>query len=203
MYPYLEISQGYGRKRRSITVFRTFSTSTILDSSGASSVFGTLGAVEQHDEGGSINSFILNGQNSSSTVCIPCPNPHTTGSNGGNNGNGGSSGGNNGNGETDGQDGNGNSNGNGTNGSGSFGNSGNGGNGNGNGGNNGNGNTGRGIETTSFNPQDGNNGNGNESGSFESGNGNGLSSKEGSSEEQSPKKAVTGTLKSLLTVMGI
>jgi len=111
MYNYLEVSHGYGRKRKSIRVFGAYDTQPIFDLSGTSNVLGAPREAEFDDINGSSITF----GNFQPPVLPPSTGSNSTGSNGG---------GNNGNGQTDGQNGNGNSQGNGTNGSGSFGNSG-------------------------------------------------------------------------------
>jgi hypothetical protein len=157
MYPYLEISQGYGRKRRSVRVFGDCIASSTFDPSGTSNLFSQARELEFAKEDGDSTISTLIGQpclfpsGSSYHPCPPGPpgppgppvppgppGPPGPQGNGGHDDDNGNGNGNYGNGETDGQDGNGNSNGNGTNGNGSNGNSGSGrnegndGNGNGN-----------------------------------------------------------------------
>jgi hypothetical protein len=132
MYPYLEISHGYGRKRKTITVLGGIDTVSVFGPSGTSILPDSTGASECYDQVGSAGSVSFAGHSDLSLPILPgtpTPTPtgpgNGTGNPGGGNGNsGGSAGGNNGNGQTDGQDGNGNSNGNGTSGGGSQGNSG-------------------------------------------------------------------------------
>lgn len=114
MYPYLEISIGYGRKRRMIRMFDWYTTQSDIDSSGISNVFNPIEPIGFAREVGSTSTI----QYSDQSDLFPTGSEDPVG-NGSNN-----SGGNNGNGQTEGQDGNGNSNGNGQNGGGSFGNSG-------------------------------------------------------------------------------
>jgi len=95
MYSYLEISCGYGRKRRNVEVFGTFNPTTIFDSTRISNIFDEVGEIESNN-GTFSNSSTYTGQpelHPTESTCSPNGNgnPGNSG-NSGNSGNPGNSG---------------------------------------------------------------------------------------------------------------